>query len=199
MFENVLSWFLTGLKFLLSIHYLACGWIVINLVKELEEIKRVEFVETTVPARYFESFYLITTTITTVGYGDYKAYNDSDPVWATEMLYLFFVSVAGTLLFSTVTNSVFNYQKLDTVNEIVSKKTGDMEVYLYDISRLRKDKFLGDDKISESLEHMEEYVRNSTRFHFEENNFYKDLPTILKRKLTMAVLYKQREIFEFFF
>ena len=66
-----------------------------------------------------ESFYLITTTITTVGFGDYKAYNDTDPVWTAEMLYLFFVTLAGTLLFSTVTNQIFSYKKLKTVNEIV--------------------------------------------------------------------------------
>lgn len=109
MFENVLSWFLTGFKFLLSIHYLACGWVLINVLKGIHGVKRVEFAGQTVAYRYFESFYMISTTITTVGYGDYKAFNDSDDVWMAEMIFLFCVALLGTLLFTTVTNSVFNY------------------------------------------------------------------------------------------
>ena len=120
MFENVLSWFLTGLKFLLCIHYLACGWVIINLVKDEQGVKKVEFIETTVLNRYFESFYLITTTITSVGYGDYKAFNDTEPVWVAEMCYLYFTTLVGTLLFSTVTNQIFNFQKIKTVNQIVN-------------------------------------------------------------------------------
>ena len=76
------------------------------MVKGIMDYEAVEFLETGVFNRYIESFYLITTTITTVGYGDYKAFNDNNPVWAAEMCYLFFVTLAGTLLFSTVINQV---------------------------------------------------------------------------------------------
>ena len=104
MFNNLKSWFLTCLKFVFSVHYFACGWVIIELVKDLNEVRRLDFVEESVVGRYFESFYLITTTITTVGYGDYKAYNDNEPVWAVEMCYLYFVTLTGIILFSSVTN-----------------------------------------------------------------------------------------------
>ena len=143
MMENVLAWFLTGLKFLLCIHYFACGWVMIYLIKELEDTTRLEFAETSVAARYFESFYLITTTITTVGYGDYKAFNSTEPVWFSEMLYLYWVSLIGTLLFSSVTNSVFSYQKLHTVNHIVKETLTDMEEYLFNVSKVRPEEFIG--------------------------------------------------------
>ena len=147
MFNNLLSWFLTCLKFVLSVHYFACGWVIITLIKDLEGVKRLDFVETDVIYQYFESFYLITTTITTVGFGDYKAFNDSDPVWVAEMCYLYFVTLVGLIIFSTVTNEIFNYERLKTVNEIVAETLYSMEEYLYNVSKLRKDKFLGTELI----------------------------------------------------
>lgn len=116
MFDNLLKWFLTCLKFVLFVHYFACGWVIIMTVKDLVGIKRLEFVEETIFYQYIESFYLITTTITTVGFGDYKAFNDEDPVWASEMCYLFVVTLAGIILFSLVTNEIFSYKKIKTVN-----------------------------------------------------------------------------------
>ena len=44
---------------------------------------------------YFEAFYLITTTITTIGYGDYSAFDPEEAVWIPEMLYLYFVTLMG--------------------------------------------------------------------------------------------------------
>ena len=51
-----------------------------------------------------------------MGFGDYKAFNDTDPVWAAEMCYLFIVTLAGIILFSLVTNEIFSYKKIKTVN-----------------------------------------------------------------------------------
>ena len=33
MFENILRWILAGTKFLLALHYFACGWIIIYYYK----------------------------------------------------------------------------------------------------------------------------------------------------------------------
>ena len=56
---------------------------------------------------YVESFYLITTTITSVGYGDFKGYYDNDGAWAIEMVFLIFVIIFGIMLFSIVTKEIF--------------------------------------------------------------------------------------------
>ena len=141
-------------------------------VKDLVGTKRLEFVEDTVFFQYIESFYLITTTITTVGFGDYKAFNDEDPVWASEMCYLFIVTLAGIILFSLVTNEIFSYKKIKTVNEIVTQTVSSMEEYLYEVSRVMPEEFLGYDKIDESLEYMEEHIRNSTCYHFTQSQYY---------------------------
>ena len=179
MFDNLLSWFLTCLKFVLFVHYFACGWVIIERIKHLHGVKRLEFVETSVIFRYFESFYLITSTITTIGFGDYKAFNDEDPVWALEMCYLYFVILAGIILFSLVTNEIFTYEKIKTVNEIVNETVTDMEEYLYNVSKVRPEKFLGTDYIDECLGFMEEHIRNSTRYHFTGSWYYNELPQSL--------------------
>ena len=33
--NNLLSWFLIILKFVISVHYFACGWMLIELVKDI--------------------------------------------------------------------------------------------------------------------------------------------------------------------
>ena len=58
------------------------------------------------------------TTISTVGYGDYKAFDADNTDYMLGfkmMLYIIFVIVAGILLFTIVTNEIFNYKKLKTV------------------------------------------------------------------------------------
>lgn len=64
---------------------------------------------------YVDGLYLMTTTITTVGYGDYKGFNNTDGEWIREMVYLIFVTVIGIVLFSIITNEIFTYQYPVTV------------------------------------------------------------------------------------
>lgn len=60
---------------------------------------------------YFESLYLITSTISTVGYGDLKGFVNADASanWEAEMIFLSIVIVVGMLIFSSVTNEIFSY------------------------------------------------------------------------------------------
>ena len=103
---------MTLLKFVLVVHWFACGWLLIHYLKKESGLVTVPFVGEGEFEQYWESFYLVTTTITTVGYGDYKAYNgNSDDKyssehgdWLIEMVYLYFVTLLGILIFSMVTN-----------------------------------------------------------------------------------------------
>ena len=75
-----------------------------------EEKKRVgwKYVEFSGSADHFtiyvDSFYLITTTITTVGYGDFKGFYDNEGDWLIEMIFLSVAMVTGIILFTTVVN-----------------------------------------------------------------------------------------------
>ena len=112
MFVNLLSWTLTIFKFIGAVHYFACGWVMIHYYKERYGMKHIEFSEDTIFTKYFESVYAMTTSITTVGYGDYKGYNDNGKGWSIEMGYLILVIIFGIILFSSVTNEIFNYRKV---------------------------------------------------------------------------------------
>ena len=61
----------------MSVHYFACGLLLIHRIKE--ELNHVTFAYqyNDDVSDYVESLYLITTTISTVGYGDYKGFFDT--------------------------------------------------------------------------------------------------------------------------
>ena len=120
---NFLSWTLAGLKFLLALHYFACGWIWIYKYKLKEAWDVTLFSDPNERLSiYVDSFYLMIATVSTVGYGDFKAYIDSDGVYTAEMVYLYFVTMFGITLFSSVTNEIFSYKRVRPIQEIVSKR-----------------------------------------------------------------------------
>ena len=88
------------------------------------------------------------------------------------MVYLICVTFSGIILFASVTNEIFQYKKLMTVEQIVKERVRDMEVYLYDISLVIKTKYLPLKLIEDCKDLMAECVKNSTRLYFEENEFY---------------------------
>ena len=134
LFSNLYTWIVAGMKFLLFIHYYACFWVYVVYLKKEAGLPHVEFVNDTMLGQYVDSFYLMTTTITTVGYGDYKGFVDTDGGWLVEMIYLYIVTLSGIALFSSVTNQIFSYKKLLTVREIVKEKVTEIEEFLTEVS-----------------------------------------------------------------
>ena len=111
----------------------------------------------------------MTTTISTIGYGDFKGFIDTEGVWGIEMIYMFLVTYGGIMLFASVTREIFTYNKLRTVNKMIAKRMTDMENYLVDIGNTRKDKRFPDYIIEDSKAHIKDSIESSTRFFFEEN------------------------------
>ena len=119
---------------ILSIHFSACGLILVNKYREEAGHYYVDiFTYQKLSGIYVESLYFMTTTISTVGYGDFKGYIDNSGTWSVEMGYLIFVTIAGIILFSSVTNEIFTYKKLLTVSELVNEKVDQQEEFLYEI------------------------------------------------------------------
>ena len=58
------------------------------------------------------------TTISSVGYGhdNFKAYPENSDSWLIEMSFMIFVIMFGIILFSIVTNEIFVYKSMKTVN-----------------------------------------------------------------------------------
>jgi len=115
------------------------------------------------------------------------------------MTYLIVVTLSGIILFSSVTNEIFSYKKLQTVNKIVKERVHSIEAFLYEISSVVKNKNLSLQIIHLSKCHIEEAIKNSTRFYFESNRFYRELPPRLKHKLVANVLLYEIEKFKYFF
>ena len=90
---------------------------------------------------------MITTTISTVGYGDIKGFNSSEPEWANDMCYLIVVQFVGILLFTIVINDIFISKKVKTLNKIVSERIADLEVYLNDVSNVIKHRALSQEMV----------------------------------------------------
>ena len=150
MLGNLLEWILTGLKFIMVLHYFACGWIAIS---NFESLRDESFIHKDQIHSYIDAVYLTTQTITTVGYGDIGVKRSEET-----MLYLYFVTLWGVILFSSVTREIFNYNSLQTVQEIVKHKVYDMEIFLYELSARRSTKFLGLYYINECKSNIMEFV-----------------------------------------
>ena len=86
----------------------------------------------------------MTTTISAVGYGDFKGFIGDTGDYAQEMLFLYMATLYGITLFSSVLNTIFSYKKLLTVREIARKRASEIEVFLYYVSKRRKTKALTD-------------------------------------------------------
>lgn len=56
-------------------------------------------------ATYIDAIYYVTTTATTVGYGDFYAYEE------TEKLFVCFLEFAGICIFSAITANIRNLRK----------------------------------------------------------------------------------------
>ena len=102
MIDNMCKWESAILMFVLTLHYLACGWIYIYYTKTFYDRVTIEFSDTTNRAIYVDSIYLMMTTMSTVGYGDFKGFIGDTGDYAHEMVYLYFAIFLGILLFSIV-------------------------------------------------------------------------------------------------
>ena len=82
---------------------------------------------------YVTSFYFISTTATTVGYGDIGA-NDQ-----VEYVYLIIVEFAGLCIFSIISGVNAQIIKLPTIYELVSERALDITYYLQRVDSARHD------------------------------------------------------------
>ena len=71
---------------------------------------------------YVNSVYFMTTTMSTVGYGDINARRSDDPIWALDMIYMILVIVMGIITFSSVSNDIFSYRPLESANKTILKR-----------------------------------------------------------------------------
>ena len=117
-FDNLLRWVLAAFKLFLSMHIFACIWhIIASKEGGVLDVSGVD--DDATLDRYIQSWYFVTTTITSVGYGSeyFKGFQDTSGKWAWEMMFLVVLEFTGIVPFSSVTNEIFSYKHLRTLDE----------------------------------------------------------------------------------
>ena len=115
------------------------------------------------------------------------------------MTYLFFATICGIILFSSVTNEIFNYKVPQKVSQIIRYHRSKMEVFMFEVSARRTNQLLPLELIEMSKKHITSMITHSTLFHFGQNNLYQELPPTLRKKLVLNCLVSQRKAFKYFF
>ena len=72
-------------------------------------------------------------------------------------------------------------------------------MFLLQMQMKVKDRSLPEHYIEFAKQHVYESNKNSTRYYFEDNKFYQDLPTQMQRKIAKRVLYNEIRKFKYFF
>ena len=58
------------------------------------------------------------------------------------MSYITFATILGIMLFSRITFEIFDYHKVLELGEMMRHKSEEMEIFMYEISSVHKDKVL---------------------------------------------------------
>lgn len=82
---------------------------------------------------YFDALYFITTTMTSVGYGEFSAFNTGTMSMTMIVCTQFF----GLLGFAIIKDQVFNVHNVRDIQDIVKQVREDVEDTLYRIDRLK--------------------------------------------------------------
>lgn len=217
---NIRYVFITMFQFVLIFHLMACLWVMLGNCNDPTSFAYCGDALTTnnfawiehdrfnrgdqygisnVPAErqdayiYWTSFYFITTTASTIGYGDYGAKS-----WQ-EMYFLIFVEFVGMIVFSIISGAYKKIIQVPTVQDVINSKTHDITMYLQRVDQLREEPL--PDKIYDQIL---DYIQKSYRFGvvqtvMVENSFYRSIPPDLKNKLIFLLLTGYYDKFFYFF
>ena len=121
------------MKCALSLHFFACGWMLLYKYHS-EGDDSIDFGSDQFGSFYVESLYAMSTTISTVGYGDISGYQSNEGKWALEMSYLIIIMSLGIIMFSYIVNEILSYRRLETVQKMVKDSVYSIKIYLNEIS-----------------------------------------------------------------
>ena len=85
---------------------------------------------------YFTSYYFVTTTMSRVGYGDYKAISDIEKCLCSIMMLCSFI------VFGYLMDNEKNKKKTPKLQEILNFTRIDIENYIYNIDKTSQDRKL---------------------------------------------------------
>ena len=142
---------------------------------------------------YFSAFYFVTTTMSRVGYGDYKAVSEVEKCYCTIML------LCSFLVFGYLIGNDRLKQKSPQLEHVLNEAKIDIENYVYNIDKAQKDNKIDPQYYDTIVELVLQQLQYSPATAFKQNKFFKNLPPKLKTRIVEESMQKTYEMFEFFF
>jgi Ion channel len=123
---------------MLTLHVLSCIWIYIGANNEGTWITASSGIgkDTADYTLYITSFYWVVTTLTTIGYGDYKGFTTN------EYMYTMFVEFAGIAFFSFIMGSINNVFFSDDDLDMIEEQLERVNIWLVKLDNSRMEKTL---------------------------------------------------------
>lgn len=194
--QLIMSYTKAGAAFILMVHISTCAWLWVgNIPDEWMDHLSDQSKREDLRSLYVASMYFITTTMTTIGYGDISAFGKGEISMIMVMLTQFF----GLLGFSIVKMVVFNQQRLYTLPEVVKKIQDDVEETLFRIDKIRETSQITNYMYDEAINYIGVIQSFSICTSFKDHRFWRDLSPQLQQRLFNSVLANTVNRFEFFF
>ena len=130
---------------------------------------------------YTTAIYGSITTLTTVGYGDVKAFN------AHERVYAYVLMFAGILIFTYLVEKVKSVKSPKTVAKVLAERNSIFIDFMHDINRVLRGKSLDNKYFPDFYAQCETaaatHFKHSTMIAFKESDFYRELSPHVQERL----------------
>ena len=141
---------------------------------------------------FLNSIYFMTTTMTTVGFGDNKGMNES------ERIFLSIIMFFGLAMFTIIVNQVMSIRKVLKVEDLVAASNDNIIDYIYNLSMRRTTISLHGEIYQASMQAIEENLRYSTKETFK-SEFWRTLTPQIQNKIVNQCLFMQAHKLRFYF
>ena len=143
---------------------------------------------------YVNAIYFVTTTATTIGYGDIHGQLESEKV------FIILLEFVGICIFSTITGNIRRLKRSSNMQKIVQDRINKVKQFINEIDKVLKHKPLEDFIYDVTQSYIDQSYRFGVSKAFVGNQHYKVMSDKLKNRLVVQTVLKgYYDRFVFFF